>query len=77
MMIHKAVRDVPTSVAQLDARLTPIDREIFSMVILSPIQERQLSVSGETMCTILGISLKLPVKVWFGRPTALDMTLSD
>ena len=32
-----------------------IDREIFSTVILSPllIQEGQLSVSGERMCTIL------------------------
>ena len=32
-----------------------IDREIFSMVILSLplIQEGQLSVSGERMCTIL------------------------
>ena len=32
-----------------------IDREIFSMVILSPplIQEGQLSVSVERMCTIL------------------------
>ena len=32
-----------------------IDREIFSMVILSliPIQEGQLSVSGKRMCTIL------------------------
>ena len=50
--------------AQLDACLTgdqevtgsmEIDREIFSTVILSLplIQEGQLSVSGERMCTIL------------------------
>ena len=34
---------------------TEIDHEVFSMVILSLplIQEGQLSVSGETMCTIL------------------------
>ena len=37
-----------------------IDREIFSMVILSLplIQEGQLSVSGERMCTILVNSLE-------------------
>ena len=38
-----------------------IDHEIFSTVILSLIQERQLSVSDERMCTILvnlrGLSL--------------------
>ena len=44
----------PALVAQLGAR--PIgDHEIFSTVILSLplIQEGQLSVSGERMCTIL------------------------
>ena len=37
-----------------------IDREIFSMVILSLslIQEGQLSVSGERMCTILANRLE-------------------
>ena len=58
----------PASVAQLDARPTgdhevwgrlhsfvEVDREIFSTVILSLplIQEGQLSVYGERMCTIL------------------------
>ena len=35
--------------------LVEIDREIFSMVILSLllIEEEQLSVSGERMCTVL------------------------
>ena len=49
-----------------------IDHEIFSTVILSLslIQEGQLSVSGERMCTIL-IN---PVNVWLGKLTALDMT---
>ena len=38
-----------------DLALLEIDHEIFSMVILSLslIQEGQLSVSGERMCTIL------------------------
>ena len=46
-----------------------IDHEIFSVVILSLplIQEGQLSVSGERMCTIL-------VNLWLGKLTALDMT---
>ena len=55
----------PASVAQLDApsdwrrgrlhSFVEIDHEIFSTVILSLplIQEGQLSVSGERMCTIL------------------------
>ena len=58
----------PASVAQLDApsdwfnphrgrqhSFVEIDHEIFSIVILSLplIQEGQLSVSGERMCTIL------------------------
>ena len=56
-----------------------IDHEIFSMVILSLllIQEGQLSVSGERMCTILVNSLEdsaCPVNVWLGKLTALDMT---
>ena len=40
--------------------LVEIDHEIFSMVILSLplIQEGQLSVSGERMCTILGNRLE-------------------
>ena len=54
--------DEPVSVAQLDApsdwrqhSFMEIDHEIFSTVILSLplIQEGQLSVSGERMCTIL------------------------
>ena len=56
-----------------------IDYEIFSTVILSLplIQEGQLSVSGEKMCTILVNRLKdlaCPVNVWLGKLTALDMT---
>ena len=51
----------PASVAQLDAcpgrqhSFMEIDHEVFSTVILSLplIQEGQLSVSGERMCTIL------------------------
>ena len=51
-----------------------IDHEIFSTVILSLplIQEGQLSVSGERMCTILVNNLE--VNVWLGKLTALDMT---
>ena len=56
-----------------------IDHEIFSTVILSLplIQEGQLSVSGERMCTILINRLEAytcPVNVWLGKLTALDMT---
>ena len=53
-----------------------IDHEIFSTVILSLplIQERQLSVSGERMCTILVNRLEDSVNVWLGKLTALDMT---
>ena len=56
-----------------------IDREIFSTVILSLplIQEGQLSVSGERMCTILVNRLEdwaCPVNVWLGKLTALDIT---
>ena len=56
-----------------------IDHEIFSTVILSLplIQEGQLSVSGERMCTILVNRLEdyaCPVNVWLGKLTALDMT---
>ena len=54
-----------------------IDHEIFSTVILSLplIQEGQLSVSGEIMCTILVNRLEAcPVNVWLGKRTALDMT---
>ena len=56
-----------------------IDHEIFSTVILSLplIQEGQLSVSSERMCTILGNRLEdyaCPVNVWLGKLTALDMT---
>ena len=55
-----------------------IDHEIFSTVILSLplIQEGQLSVSGERMCTVLvnRIDLACPVNVWLGKLTALDMT---
>ena len=58
-----------------------IGHEIFSMVILSLplIQEGQLSVSGERMCTILVYRLEdiaCPGKVWLGKLTALDMTLT-
>ena len=56
-----------------------IDHEILSMVILSLplIQEGQLSVSGERMCTILVNPLEdyaCPVNLWLGKLTALDMT---
>ena len=55
------------------------DYEIFSTVILSLplIQEGQLSVSGERMCTILVNRLEdkaCAVNVWLGKLTALDMT---
>ena len=52
-----------------------IDHEIFSTVILSLplIQEGQLSVSGERMCTILVNRLACPVNVWLGKLTVLDM----
>ena len=53
--------------------------EIFSTVILylPLIQEGQLSVSGERMCTILVNRLEeyaCPVHVWLGKLNALDMT---
>ena len=50
-----------------------IDHDIFSTVILSLplIQEGQLSVSGERMCTIL---VTCPVIMWLGKLTALNMT---
>ena len=56
-----------------------IDHEIFSTVILSLplIQEGQLAVSGERMCTVLVNRLEdqtCPVNVWLGKLTALDMT---
>ena len=56
-----------------------IDHEIFSTVIVSLplIQEGQLSVSGERMCTLLVNRLEdkaCPVNVWLGKLTALDMT---
>ena len=56
-----------------------IDHEIYSTVILSLllIQEGQLSVSGERMCTILVNRLEdkaCPVNVWLGKLTGLDMT---
>ena len=56
-----------------------IDHEIFSTVILSLplIQEGQLSVSCERMCTILinrSEDYACPVNVWLGKLTALDMT---
>ena len=52
------------------------DHEIFSTVILSLplIQERQLSVSGERMCTVLVNRLEdqaCPLNVWLGKLTAL------
>ena len=56
-----------------------IDHEIFSTVILSLplIQEGQLAVSGERMCTVLVNRLEdqtCPVNVWLSKLTALDMT---
>ena len=57
-----------------------IDHEIFSAVILSLllIQEGQMSVSGERMCTILVNSLEdwvCSVKVWLDKLTTLHMAL--
>ena len=57
------------------------DLEIFSMVILSLplIQEGQLSVSGERMCTILVNRLDdkaCPIKVLLGKLTAFHLTPS-
>ena len=59
-----------------------IDHEIFSTVILSLplIQEGQLSVSGERMCTVVvnrSEDSACPANVWLGKLTALDMTLLD
>ena len=56
-----------------------VDHEIFSMVILflPLIQEGQLSVYGERMCTILVNRLEdkaCPVNMWLGKLTVLDMT---
>ena len=56
-----------------------IDHEIFSTVVLSLplIQEGQLSISGDRMCTILVNHLEdlaCAVKVWLGKLAALDMT---
>ena len=56
-----------------------IDHEMFSTVIISLplIQEGQLSVSGDRMCTILVNRLggyAYPVNVYVGKLTALDMT---
>ena len=56
-----------------------IDHETFSTVILSLplVQEGQLSVSSERMCTILVNHLEdyaCPVNVWLGKLTALNIT---
>ena len=56
-----------------------IDHEIFSTVILFLllIQEGQLSVSGQRMCTIPVNRLEdyaWPVNAWLGKLTMLDMT---
>ena len=56
-----------------------IAHEIFSTVILSLplVQEGQLSVFGERMCTILVNRLEdlaCPVNVWLGKLTVFDMT---
>ena len=54
-----------------------IDHEIFSMVVLSLplIQEGQLSVSGERMCTVVVNCFEAcPVNVWLGKLTMLYMT---
>ena len=55
-----------------------IDCEIFSTVILSLllIQDGQLSVSGERLCTLLVKHFEdqtCPVKVWLGKLTTLIM----
>ena len=56
-----------------------IDHETFPTIILSLwlIQERQLSVSGKRMCTILVNYLEdeaRPGKVWLGKLTMFDLT---
>ena len=52
------------------------DHEIFSTVILSLplIQEGQLSVSDERMCTLLVNRLEDLACVWLGELTALNLT---
>ena len=67
------------TVTSVPISFVEIDHEIFSTVILSLplIQEGQLSVSGERMCTILVNRLEdkaCPVNVWLGKLTVLDMT---
>ena len=78
---HKWVKHIRTDYQSqfLSFSFVEIDHEIFTTVILSLplIQEGQLSVSGERMCTILVNRLEdkaCPVNVWLGKLTALDMT---
>ena len=51
---------MPGSIAQSVSRLTVIDREIISIVIspLPLIQEGQLSVIGESICTRIDLPLR-------------------
>ena len=63
------------------ATFVEIDHEIFFTVILtlSLIQEGQLSVSGERMCTStcqLLRGLGLPGKMWLDKLTTFDVTLT-
>ena len=69
----------PSTVRRRDMEQTMTKHSLFSTVIISLplIQEGQLSVSDKRMCTILINCLEdqaCPVKVRFGKLTALDMT---
>ena len=73
-------KEVAGSIPAGLATFVEINHEIFCSIIHSHplIPERQLSVSGERMCTILVNRLEdkaCPVKVWLGKLTMLDMTL--
>ena len=69
----------PRRVGNILSRRFGHEIHVFSKVILSLplIQEGQLSVSGERMCTVLVNHLEdqaCSVNVWLGKLTALDMT---
>ena len=61
---HPLIRRLRVRPRRVSNILSLIDYEIFSMVILSLmlIQEGQVSVSGERMCTTLVNRLNLPSK---------------
>ena len=70
-LVLRRLRVRPTLARQYS--FVEIAHEIFSTVILSLLlnQDGQLSVSGERMLTLRGLSLP---SVWLGKLTALDMT---